>query len=73
MDASVFPLTMGHDAAQVSAPLPIPRALISDMVGHGWLQFCGRSCRPSRRSEEARTDKARQGLRERQARQIGRR
>ena len=30
MDASVFPLMMGHDAAQVSIPLPIPRALRSD-------------------------------------------
>lgn len=30
MDASVFPLMMGHDVAQVSIPLPIPRALRSD-------------------------------------------
>lgn len=30
MDASVFPLMMGHDAVQVLIPLPIPRALRSE-------------------------------------------
>ena len=59
MVASVFPLAMGRDAAQVCVPLPRPRALRSDTalgwctsgeITRRWQSKAGQASRPSRQA-----------------------
>ena len=61
MVASVFPLAMGRDAAQVCVPLPRPRALRSDTalgwctsgeITRRWQSKAGQASRPSKQADK---------------------